>query len=183
MAAKALTKQLLAVAKGGSGSAAKQTITPVEILRDAVRLAHAGANAEIRIEAEETLPALSVDRGQMLQVFQNLIINALQALPLHGGRILLRANTTTIAEDAEMALPAGEYIEFSVSDNGSGIPAEVLERIFEPFFTTETRGTGLGLYLARELCSANGATVRYESASGASPGAFIIEPRAERVTA
>jgi two-component system cell cycle sensor histidine kinase/response regulator CckA len=180
MAAKALTKQLLAVAKGGSGSAARQTIAPVEILRDAVRLAHAGANAEIRIEAEETLPQLSVDRGQMLQVFQNLIINALQALPLHGGRILLRAGVTTVVEDEGMALPAGEYVEFSVSDNGSGIPADVLERIFEPFFTTKKNGTGLGLPTVRNIVLRHGGEVRVHSAENEGTQFIILLPQAPK---
>ncbi|WP_138223325.1 PAS domain-containing hybrid sensor histidine kinase/response regulator [Nibricoccus aquaticus] len=180
MAAKALTKQLLAVAKGGSASSARQTISPVEILRDAVRLAHAGANAEIRIEAEETLPLLSVDRGQMLQVFQNLIINALQALPLHGGRILLRAGAVTMIEDAELALPAGEYIEFSVSDNGSGIPAEVLERIFEPFFTTKKNGTGLGLPTVRNIVLRHGGEVRVHSAQDEGTQFIILLPQAPK---
>jgi two-component system cell cycle sensor histidine kinase/response regulator CckA len=179
MAAKALTKQLLAVAKGGSGAAARQAISPLEILRDAVRLAHAGANAEIRIEAEDTLPPLFVDRGQMLQVFQNLIINALQALPLHGGRILLRAQATTIAA-SDAALAAGTYIEISVSDNGSGIPAAVLERIFEPFFTTKKNGTGLGLPTVRNIVLRHGGEVRVHSVEGEGTQFVIVLPQAPK---
>jgi two-component system sensor histidine kinase PilS (NtrC family) len=52
-----------------------------------------------------------------------------------------------------------------VSDHGPGIPAEFVERIFEPFATTEATGTGLGLYIANELCEANQATLRLESSS------------------
>ncbi len=180
MAAKSLTKQLLAVAKGGSGSATRQTLAPVEILRDAVRLAHAGANAEIRIEAEDTLPPLCVDRGQMLQVFQNLIINALQALPLHGGRILLRAQATTIGTP-DAALAAGNYIEISVGDNGSGIPAAVLERIFEPFFTTKKNGTGLGLPTVRNIVLRHGGEVRVHSVAGEGTQFVIVLPQAPKV--
>ncbi|MGC4072881.1 MAG: ATP-binding protein [Nibricoccus sp.] len=180
MAAKALTKQLLSVAKGGSTSSARQAIAPAEILRDAVRLAHAGTNAEIRIEAADGLPLLSVDRGQMLQVFQNLIINALQALPLHGGRILLRAGSITMKEDDEFALPAGEYIEFSVSDNGSGIPADALERIFEPFFTTKKNGTGLGLPTVRNIVLRHGGEVRVHSAEGEGTQFVVLLPQAPK---
>jgi len=180
MVAKALTKQLLAVAKGGSASSARQTISPVEILRDAVRLAHAGGNAEIRIEAEETLPVVSVDRGQMLQVFQNLIINALQALPLHGGRILLRAVATTVTDGAGGALEPGAYVEISVSDNGSGIPAGVVARIFEPFFTTKKNGTGLGLPTVRNIVLRHGGEVRVHSAPGEGTQFVILLPQAAK---
>jgi signal transduction histidine kinase/CheY-like chemotaxis protein len=180
MVAKALTKQLLAVAKGGSASSARHTISPVEILRDAVRLAHAGGNAEIRIEAEETLPVVSVDRGQMLQVFQNLIINALQALPLHGGRILLRAVATTVTDGAGGALEPGAYVEISVSDNGSGIPAGVVARIFEPFFTTKKNGTGLGLPTVRNIVLRHGGEVRVHSAPGEGTQFVILLPQAAK---
>jgi two-component system cell cycle sensor histidine kinase/response regulator CckA len=180
LAAKALTKQLLAVAKGGSAAAARQSIAPVEILRDAVRLAHAGANAEIRIEAENTLPPLLVDRGQMLQVFQNLIINALQALPVHGGRILLRAGLTMVDEGETGALSAGKYVEISVSDNGSGIPADVIESIFEPFFTTKKNGTGLGLPTVRNIVLRHGGEVRVHSAEGEGTQFIILLPLAPK---
>jgi signal transduction histidine kinase/ActR/RegA family two-component response regulator len=180
LAAKALTKQLLTVAKGGSAVSARQTIPPAEILRDAVRLAHAGANAEIRIEAEDTLPLVSVDRGQMLQVFQNLIINALQALPIHGGRILLKAVAASVAEGADAALPAGEYVEISVSDNGSGIPPEVRERMFEPFFTTKKNGTGLGLPTVRNIVLRHGGEVRVQSEPGEGTRFIILLPQTNK---
>jgi two-component system sensor histidine kinase PilS (NtrC family) len=63
-------------------------------------------------------------------------------------------------------------LELEVSDDGDGVPAEVRPHLFEPFFTTEASGTGLGLYVARELCEANGAVLDYvESPVGAR---FII---------
>jgi two-component system sensor histidine kinase PilS (NtrC family) len=51
-----------------------------------------------------------------------------------------------------------------VSDDGSGVPGDEVQKIFEPFFTTEEGGTGLGLYIARELCEANGAMIEYKRA-------------------
>jgi PAS domain S-box-containing protein len=180
LAAKALTKQLLAVAKGGSGASARQNLSPLEILGDAVRLAHAGANAEIHIEAIDSLPLLSVDRGQILQVFQNLIINALQALPPQGGRIFLRAAPATISAGVEGALPAGEYIEIRVIDNGCGIPADVLERMFEPFFTTKKNGTGLGLPTVRNIVLRHGGEVRVRSTPGEGAEFTVMLPQADK---
>jgi two-component system sensor histidine kinase PilS (NtrC family) len=55
----------------------------------------------------------------------------------------------------------GDRVELSVVDQGPGVPASSRSHLFEPFFTTEAKGTGLGLYLARELCAANRATLEY----------------------
>jgi signal transduction histidine kinase len=65
-----------------------------------------------------------------------------------------------------------------VGDDGPGVPPVSRVHLFEPFFTTEARGTGLGLHLARELCTANGATIRYRPASDnpAQRSAFVVEP-------
>jgi two-component system sensor histidine kinase PilS (NtrC family) len=69
----------------------------------------------------------------------------------------------------------GDRVELSVIDNGPGVPAAIQGQLFEPFFTTEAKGTGLGLYLARELCAANRATLEY--VSGASGAQFRIRCR------
>jgi two-component system sensor histidine kinase PilS (NtrC family) len=67
----------------------------------------------------------------------------------------------------------------TVSDDGPGVSAAARMHLFEPFFTTESRGTGLGLHLARELCTANGATIRYRPAGDNPPlrSAFVVEPQ------
>lgn len=125
----------------------------------------------IALRVEATQP-MCFDPNHLRQVLVNLVGNALRYASDAPGAVVLAWRER-----------APHRLELRISDDGPGLSAEMRQHAFEPFFTTETRGTGLGLYLARELCSANGATVRYESASGASPGAFIIEPRAERVTA
>ena len=64
-----------------------------------------------------------------------------------------------------------------ILDDGPGILAGNRRHLFEPFFTTETRGTGLGLHMAQELCAVNGAHLRYESRAGERhAGGFVIEP-------
>jgi two-component system sensor histidine kinase PilS (NtrC family) len=55
----------------------------------------------------------------------------------------------------------GDQVELNVIDNGPGVAREIQGQLFEPFFTTESKGTGLGLYLARELCAANRAVLEY----------------------
>jgi two-component system, cell cycle sensor histidine kinase and response regulator CckA len=176
LTAKALTRQLLAAAKGNV-SRLTQAVAPVEILRDAARLARAGAAAEIVIEADEAMPAVSVDRAQMVQVFQNLVINALQALPAQGGRLALRARETVLGENEVSSLRAGRYVEFGISDNGSGIPPEHLEKIFEPFFTTKKQGTGLGLPTVRNIVVRHGGHIRVSSTVGQGTAFSILLPQ------
>lgn len=80
------------------------------------------------------------DNGQLKQVFLNLALNALQAMPC-GGEL-----ETSIEEwHAEMTPVAGSWVQVRISDTGTGIPAEHLDKVFDPFFTTKRDGTGLGL--------------------------------------
>jgi two-component system, NtrC family, sensor histidine kinase PilS len=92
---------------------------------------------------------IEFDREHLRQVLWNLLRNAARyAGPQSGAvRIALRGY--------------GDLVELSVIDNGPGVPSARQGQLFEPFFTTEAKGTGLGLYLARELCAANRATLEY----------------------
>ena len=69
--------------------------------------------------------------------------------------------------------PAARTISLAIKDDGPGVTEAMVQRLFEPFFTTETTGTGLGLYIARELCEANGGSIRYQSALNG--GLFVIQ--------
>jgi two-component system sensor histidine kinase PilS (NtrC family) len=92
---------------------------------------------------------IEFDREHLRQVMWNLLRNAARYAGSESGavRIALRGY--------------GGRVELSVIDNGPGVPAARQGQLFEPFFTTEAKGTGLGLYLARELCAANRATLEY----------------------
>ncbi|MBL9215462.1 MAG: PAS domain-containing protein [Opitutaceae bacterium] len=143
LAAKALSKQLLTFSRGGTS--VRQVVKPADVLADAVRLAAAGSTVKIEVGIAPDTGTICVDRAQILQVFQNLIINSIQAMPTGQGQVWLTANNVDLAEGQIAPLPAGTYVSFEVRDNGSGIPPEHLERIFQPFFTTKKTGTGLGL--------------------------------------
>ncbi|MGA7985278.1 MAG: ATP-binding protein [Burkholderiales bacterium] len=89
------------------------------------------------------------DREQLRQVMWNLLRNAVR-------------HARDEPRSVHMVLGAyGDQVELSVIDNGAGVPPENQGQLFEPFFTTESKGTGLGLYLARELCAANRAVLEY----------------------
>jgi two-component system sensor histidine kinase PilS (NtrC family) len=98
------------------------------------------------------------DRSHLNQIMWNLCRNALRYCQRKSGSVRIKVDPG----------PAPNTIELSVIDDGPGIAEAVRAHLFEPFFTTASSGTGLGLYIAREVCEANGATLSYvESAAGA----------------
>jgi two-component system sensor histidine kinase PilS (NtrC family) len=94
------------------------------------------------------------DRGHLRQVLWNLCLNALRY-----GRKLPGSLQLAIVEE-------GGHVILNVLDDGPGVPLEQQGKLFEPFFTTATEGTGLGLYIAKELCEANGARLEYHAGGG-----------------
>jgi two-component system cell cycle sensor histidine kinase/response regulator CckA len=179
LAAKALTKQLLLFAKGGTH--VKNVVAPVDILTDSSRLAAAGATVQISIDAPSDIAPVLVDRAQISQVFQNLIINAVQAMPdTPGAKIWLRAANVTLTEGQIPPLPAGNYVDFEVRDNGSGIPPENLQKIFDPFFTTKKHGTGLGLATVLSIVHQHGGQIGVDSTVGEGTAFSVFLPPAEQ---
>ncbi len=180
LAAKGLTKQLLTVAKGGAG--ARLVVASPALLRDAVQIAAAGSTAVITIEAPESVWPVEVDRPQLLQVFQNLVVNSLQAMPPepHEARVEIRAVNTPLPAGRITGLPAGDYVEIEVRDNGTGIPPDLLERIFDPFFTTKQHGTGLGLATVLSIVRQHGGQIAVDSAAGAGTAFTVFLPRARQ---
>ncbi len=92
---------------------------------------------------------IEFDREHLRQVLWNLLRNAVRHAPQHEGSVRIALNSY------------GDQVELNVIDNGPGVAPEIQGQLFEPFFTTESKGTGLGLYLARELCAANRAALEY----------------------
>ncbi|HPU51195.1 MAG TPA: ATP-binding protein [Burkholderiaceae bacterium] len=119
----------------------------------------------LSIEASE--PIL-FDSHQLRLVLVNLLTNALRYASPGAGAVRIAWRRA-----------ADDRLEFIVADDGPGLSPDMLKHAFEPFFTSEARGTGLGLYLAREFCDANGASIRYESRDHELPyrSAFVIRPR------
>jgi len=93
--------------------------------------------------APDSSPA-DVDKGQIGQVIQNLVINAVQAMP-DGGIIRIAVRNDPVAAGERPPLAKGDYLKISIADGGSGIRPEHLPRIFDPYFTTKQHGSGLGL--------------------------------------
>lgn len=112
------------------------------------------------IVSEISVEQLSFDRAHLLQVMWNLVGNAVRYSSRKPGSVCLRALSGLDGR-----------VELHVIDDGPGIPEAQREQVFEPFFTTHHQGTGLGLFIARELCEANGASLQLGPSSS---GHFVI---------
>jgi signal transduction histidine kinase len=113
------------------------------------------------------VPCLQADDRQLGQVFLNLFLNAIQAMP-GGGQITITTEVRSRAELDGEAPPAGcgPVVEVAVADSGCGIPAHALGDIFKPFFTLKHQGTGLGLSITRRIVEDHGGWIRAESPPG-----------------
>ncbi len=126
----------------------------VEIMRPQIKL----DQTEVLVQLPDNLPAIWADRGNMQQVFVNLLTNAKHALHDKGGTIRIRAWHDTV----------NKKVILTFADSGSGIPAENLDRIFDPFFTTKEvgEGTGLGLAISYGIIKDHGGDIRVKSRVG-----------------
>jgi signal transduction histidine kinase/CheY-like chemotaxis protein len=141
--AKDLTRQLLTFSKGGAP--VKKAASIAELIRESALFALRGTNVESVFTIPGDLWKLEIDEGQISQVINNLIINAVQSMPGGGGTIQVRARNVDVRQGDALPLKQGTYVLVEIEDQGCGIPQENLKRIFDPYFTTKERGSGLGL--------------------------------------
>lgn len=120
--------------------------------------ASAAPNQSLHLEVQSGSLKTRMDSNQLIQILNNLVQNGLRySAQCHPqGQVWLK-----LFRDPESDLPVLE-----VRDDGPGVPTAQVEHIFEPFFTTESKGTGLGLYLSRELCESNQARLDYRGDEG-----------------
>jgi signal transduction histidine kinase len=124
----------------------------------------------VRKALASELPDTLLRKGELEQVFTNLISNAAQAMP-EGGDL-------TISTGVETDPQGATWIRVTLTDTGCGIPPENLERIFMPFFSTKKRGegTGLGLPISRDLVQKNGGRIDVESVPGEGTSFHVVLP-------
>jgi PAS domain S-box-containing protein len=142
----------------------------------------AGDGVRIRFEIAPRLWNALVDPNQLENVLLNLVINARDAMD-GGGNITIALDNLTVEPGDALVDPGikpGEYVTVAVSDTGSGMPPEVVERAFEPFFTTkpEGKGTGLGLSMAHGFVKQSGGHIRLASTPGQGATVTLYLPRA-----
>lgn len=155
--------QLLTFARGGEPVKAAMSVH--KAVSDAVSLSLVGTSAVASVELPAGLNDIEADEGQIAQVLNNLLVNAVQAMP-GGGEIVIRGENVG-ADDPQPGLPSGNYVRIAISDQGCGIPEPLLEKIFDPYFTTRAGiGNGLGLASVRSIVEKHGGSVAVRSDAG-----------------
>jgi signal transduction histidine kinase len=129
-----------------------------DILQTTLDRIPAPEHIEIESQLDKSLPPIRADADQLDQVFGNIILNSIQAMP-QGGQLTIKTAETT--DD----LPK-TGVSISFTDTGTGIPEEIQEKIFEPLFTTKAKGIGLGLSLVKSLVEGHQGFVEVESKEG-----------------
>ncbi len=161
--AKGLTQQLLTFSKGGAPI--RKTGQVEKMVREVAQFVLSGSNVASRFSVGSGLWNCEFDENQICQVIDNIVINALQAMPL-GGTIDVNLENCRIGEEKHELLVAGNYVRISIRDTGIGIPREIITRIFDPFFTTKQKGHGLGLATAYSIIRKHDGCIDVESEPG-----------------
>jgi two-component system cell cycle sensor histidine kinase/response regulator CckA len=176
-----LVRQLLAFSR-------RQTLRPQvldlgDALSDLTMLLRRliGEKVKLDLVHGRDLWPVKVDVSQFEQVIVNLAVNARDAMP-EGGKLTVRTANVSSEESAHLAykgMPAADYVRIDISDTGTGIPPEIVDKIFEPFFSTKEvgKGTGLGLSTVYGIVKQTGGFVYVDSEPGKGTSFRIFLPR------
>ena len=140
------------------------------VLEHVRKLAQNGFGQHVKFceKYDPSIPSARGDKGQLIQVFLNLIKNAVEALPHKGGEVTL---TTAYRHGVRVAVPGSAErmhlpLEICVIDNGEGISDDLKPHLFDPFVTTKSSGTGLGLALVAKIVGDHGGIIECDTANG-----------------
>jgi signal transduction histidine kinase len=151
----AITEEYLAFARFPRPQYDEDSVNEmVAALVEFVRPVAARQGSTVEATTDQTVPPMAIDRTLLRQSILNLVKNGLEALG-RGGKLTV---STRRVDD---------HVEIAIQDTGPGIASDVGKRLFEQFFTTKPQGTGLGLYISRQIIEEHGGTLRWESAAGA----------------
>lgn len=141
---------------------AEPTLAPTDarkVIEDSLRLVEADAEEKgitISVVEHELVPNVLADAEFLRSVFNNLFINAVQAMEPNGGKLCVKISHND----------AAKAVEFEISDTGGGISEGNIQKIFEPYFSTKETGTGLGLAIVHKIIDMHGGSIRVVSKDG-----------------
>jgi two-component system cell cycle sensor histidine kinase/response regulator CckA len=178
--ARDLTQQLLTFSKGGAPIV--KTASVATLLEDSTNFALSGSNILCEFSIPQDLWPADIDEGQINQVINNLVINAVQAMP-EGGKLEVRAENVTLGADrTEQSLPlqGDKYVKISIQDQGVGIPEAYIHKIFDPYYTTKKKASGLGLAISYSIIKKHLGYITAESELGLGTTFHIFLPASEK---
>jgi PAS domain S-box-containing protein len=175
-----LVRQLLTFGRGSEGD--KQATHPASLVHEMFNIAQQTFPKNISIVENYSPDAWSImgDPTQLHQVLLNLCVNARDAMP-GGGTLTIATNNVEFDRSSAGMTPGakpGPYVVLQVTDTGTGIPPDVVDRIFDPFFTTKEpgKGTGLGLSTVVGIAKSHGGFVNLQTAPGKGSGFQVYLP-------
>ena len=178
-----IVRQVLSFARGVEGQ--RVEVEPKHLLKDLENIIKDTfpKNIHLRFSLPNKLWTILGDPTQVHQVLLNLCVNARDAMP-HGGNLIIGVENTVLDEHySAMNLQAkpGRFVKISVTDSGTGIPQEIIDKIFEPFFTTKelNKGTGLGLSTLMAIVKSHEGIVNVYSEPGKGTTFNVYLPAAE----
>jgi PAS domain S-box-containing protein len=176
--ARELTGQLLTFSAGGDPI--KEIASLGDVIKTSTNFVLRGTNVACDFMIPDDLWLVDVDKGQLSQVIQNLVLNSKTAMP-DGGRIVISAENVS-QMPAEMLLkPVGHgYVRISVTDRGVGISEDIIDRIFDPYFSSTADGSGLELAIAHSIIKKHNGHLSVESQPGEGACFTISLPAAEK---
>jgi PAS domain S-box-containing protein len=176
--ARDLTQQLLTFAKGGEPI--KQAASLAEIIRDSADFVLRGDRVSCHYVFPDDLWLVDIDKGQVSQVVQNIILNASNAMP-DGGVIEVSCENMGAGMSADLGLPQDmDFVKMCIQDCGVGIPANVLNNIFDPYFSTKQEGSGLGLAITHSIVKKHGGSISVESTPGVGTTFTVYLPASQQ---
>ena len=160
--AQALTRQLLNFSRSDTPN--RRSTSLPDLLNHCAKVSLSSYNAHCSLSFPEDLWPARVDSPLISRVFENLFINAAQAMP-DGGKIEVSAQNVDL-KARHGSLEPGTYVRVDIQDFGGGIPPELVERVFDPYFTTKVDGNGLGLASSLTIVKNHGGELSVDSQHG-----------------
>jgi len=176
---KDLSSKLITFSKGGDPI--RKTLLISQLIKDSVALAMSASRFDCQIAVPDSLWPVDADKGQLGQVFSNIIINAKQAMP-NGGKVETFAENIEVNKSALYPLKEGKYVKITIKDRGTGILHEDVQKIFDPYFTTKKSGNGLGLSTCFSIIKKHGGHISVESEPGVGTAFYIYLPASVKIT-
>ncbi|UYP48095.1 Sensor histidine kinase RcsC [Candidatus Lokiarchaeum ossiferum] len=158
--ARIMTQQLLSFSN--DGVSAKETIDIAHILQEFVSFTLSGSNVTCEYLIADDLWNIEVDKTQINQVIHNVVINAVQAMPI-GGTINIEAHNVQIPSENSFNVPEGNFIRIVIQDHGIGIDPVDLPHLFDPFYQSNLTGKGMGLTVVHDIIVQHGGFISIDS--------------------
>lgn len=172
-----LAQQLMTFTK--DGGAEKAEISLRSLLKESSEFIFKGTQVSCDLSLPDKLWFVYVNEGQISQVVNNLLINAIQAVEAFGA-VSLKVENVKVGEQDNLPLDKGRYLRIEVQDEGEGIPPENIAKLFNPYFTTKKAGNGLGLASCKAIVDDHMGHIEVRSKVGHGSSFYVYLPATDK---